>query len=301
MADAKTQPQPLLDITSSTTLERCRNMKRATGLKDLFICSYPKSGTTWMQHICLSLLAKGLHKGHVSELAPFYEADSTWETSSSVEQPVVKASIVEKQSKMGWRVYNTHLWWQYLPKHEDARYIYVVRDGRDAAVSFFHHLSHQLKSDSEDSAVVESTFSEFLQDLASGSMPYGSWAQHLSSFDNARKTPGAKLLFVRFEDLLSNLRFEVDRIVEFLQIGTEKKTVDNMIETFKFEWMRKHMDRFQPITVRWKGGFKFIRKGKSGDHKALFGSKEEKSFTKMLQETFPSGLPSWARLYSTSK
>lgn len=40
-------PMPLLPISSSKTISMCRNLELRDS--DIFICSYPKSGTTWMQ------------------------------------------------------------------------------------------------------------------------------------------------------------------------------------------------------------------------------------------------------------
>ena len=45
----------------------------------VFCCSYPKSGTTWLQNIVATLASRGAELGHISDYTPFYEADSTWE------------------------------------------------------------------------------------------------------------------------------------------------------------------------------------------------------------------------------
>ena len=48
-------PMPLLPVTSPSTISACRNLPLRPS--DIFICSYPKSGTTWTQHhIVLTLL-----------------------------------------------------------------------------------------------------------------------------------------------------------------------------------------------------------------------------------------------------
>ena len=83
-------PMPLLSISSPKTIEKCKSLSLRPS--DVFICSYPKSGTTWTQQIVLSLLLvnnrlqkekgddgnKNEHEDiieydHVSDFAPFYE------------------------------------------------------------------------------------------------------------------------------------------------------------------------------------------------------------------------------------
>lgn len=53
----------LLPITSAATLRCCRTL--ALRDSDVFVCSYPKSGTTWMQAIVVALLSRGAHPAEV--------------------------------------------------------------------------------------------------------------------------------------------------------------------------------------------------------------------------------------------
>jgi hypothetical protein len=58
-------PMPLLPITSPATIEKCKSLPLRPS--DVFVCSYPKSGTTWTQHIVLSLiLADARHRSSSS-------------------------------------------------------------------------------------------------------------------------------------------------------------------------------------------------------------------------------------------
>ena len=56
---------PVLPITSEETLAACRAMRVKPG--DIFIASYPKSGTTWTQNILTTLLLGGAQQpGHAT-------------------------------------------------------------------------------------------------------------------------------------------------------------------------------------------------------------------------------------------
>eukprot|EP00466_Bigelowiella_natans_P020768 jgi/Bigna1/89564/estExt_fgenesh1_pg.C_510125 len=141
--------------------------------------------------------------GHVSDLAPFYEADSTWEVDKP--SPTIKVKVSKLHHKMGWRVFNTHLWWRYLPKHQEAR--------------------HQLKVGSETEPIVSSTFAEFHERFVDGSMPYGKWVDHIMSFDAART------------------ELKTIQIVNFLGISISENTMKARVETFSFSWMKQRIER----------------------------------------------------------
>ena len=91
---------PLLPISSARTLELCQSPPEFSHGHTIFICSYPKSGTTWTQNIVVTktlrilctmfshfmvfskhgtkyqLLSSGNQNfSHISQFSPFYEID----------------------------------------------------------------------------------------------------------------------------------------------------------------------------------------------------------------------------------
>ena len=57
--------------------------------------------------------------------------------------------------------------------------------------------------------------------------------------------------------------------------------------------MKENKNKYQPISVKWKNNFEFIRKGVVGDSASIFSSEQERQFDEMLQCEFPEGLPEW--------
>ena len=103
---------------------------------DVFVCSWPKSGTTWMQAIVAHLVAPDRSSWkHVSEVTPFYDVEASWDGDAPSQ------ALTTHFERRGRRCWNTHLLWSLIPK--GGRYVYVVRDPADAVVSFWHHLSNQ--------------------------------------------------------------------------------------------------------------------------------------------------------------
>jgi hypothetical protein len=314
---AQLPPLPTLPITSAETLRKCREL--SVGKKDIFICSFPKSGTTWMQNIVFQLLSAErmatsasnsnnqnnsnrqttdeLPWEHISQYAPFYEIDPHWEETS--DQLVPK--IQQAHDALGYRLFNTHLRWDMLPKGEGAKYIYLVRDGRDVLTSFYHHMTNQHPEDGG----FEGDFEAFFQGFLDGTVAYGKWSHHLFSWipHIQNKATSSQILLVRYEDLKQNLSDQVLRIADFLElqnfasagVGSPIKT--RVLERVSFEWMRKHQSFFHPISVRWKPGYNFIRKGSIGDHDSVFHEKHQKMFMETVVEDFggKDNVPDWFR------
>ena len=148
-------PMPALPITSARTILNMKTLPVAAG--DIFICSYPKSGTTWTQNIVYQLVTRGAPLAHISEYVPFFESDRTWADDDARGGggggPTVAEPYRSNFEAVGRRMFNTHCRWEMMPRGDGAKYVYLVRDGRDALVSFYHHLTHQARESSLSGAL----------------------------------------------------------------------------------------------------------------------------------------------------
>lgn len=294
-------PMPLLSITSAKTIVNCASLHLRPS--DVFICSYPKSGTTWTQHIVLSLLRCHVSNTssnvppnytHVSDYAPFFEIDAHWDRNNHL-----SSDIQERHQLLGTRVFNTHLRFNMLPTSNcaGARLVYLIRSPLDACVSFYHHLVHQVEGG------YEGTFDDFFQEWMAGDIAFGSWIHHVLSFVNAISTgqeqqvssnshtqvllpDGRKILLVSYEEMLCNLSTVVKEIQDFLDLDSitcEQR--EEMLPTFEFANMKQNLDRFQPQSVQWKDDFTFLRKGTSGDSITMVSDMQRAEFIKCLETT----------------
>ena len=251
----------LLPITSEETLQRCKECAQAPLC---LIASYPKSGTTWMQACVASILLDGTVDGHISGFSPFFEADATWKN---------HAAYAGNHSKMGVAAYNTHLLPDMVPSHDGVKIVYVMRSGRDVAMSFYHHLNNQVGDGGDFVGDLEA----FLSRWGTEHLPYGGWTDHVNLWVDASRQPdrAGQILLVRYEDLVADLSGSLVLVAEFLGRKLSLDRASELASKLTFSSMKADLDRYQPTSVKWREGFSFLRKGESG---TSFTETEEQLF-----------------------
>ena len=246
LAMAELAPMPLLPITSQRTVDLCASLPLRSS--DVFICSYPKSGTTWTQHIVLSLLVRSTSKKltndedrqnldyqHVSEYAPFFEIDQHWDAESND----LIASVKVNQDRLGRRVFNTHLRWDMLPKKmastpngnsqerkSKSKFIYLIRSPMDVCLSFYCHLSNQKEGG------YEGDFEDFFNEWIEGKIAFGSYIDHVCSFATAfaETSDTCDVLLLSYEEMLSDLQAAVSKVARFIEADVTDDDIKELFE-----------------------------------------------------------------------
>eukprot|EP00605_Chrysophyceae_sp_TOSAG23-4_P001485 GSChrysophyteH1.ASY1.ANO1.1622.1 assembled CDS len=259
---------PLLPISSSQTLALCRSLDCNMGDGNVFICSYPKSGTTWTQAIVFHLLnmnnteyaqARSEGLGHISDFSPFYEVDATWKEGR------LSDTVQENHRLLKKRVFNTHLLPSMLPSRRydgKNKFIYVLRQGQDACYSFYLHLRNQDGS----GGIGDMSFTEFAEKWLDGNMPYGKWFSHIQAWLNTSNEYSSDLLLLRYQDMVADLPSQVQRIALFLGMKVlSDEELQSILPKLTFAGMSRNSHLYTPRSVKWKEGYNFIRKGVVGD------------------------------------
>ena len=97
---------------------------------DVFIATYPKCGTTWMQQIVKLIVNNGMETGmDVDEFCPW----------------VVHMTMEEIEAMPSPRFFKTHMPYNLMaggdPVNSPAKYIYVIRNPKDVVVCTYHFSS----------------------------------------------------------------------------------------------------------------------------------------------------------------
>ncbi|XP_077538145.1 amine sulfotransferase-like [Haemaphysalis longicornis] len=179
---------------------------------DLFIVTYPKCGTTWMQYLILSILSKGHPPKTVTDFmlaSPFLE--------------MMGAESAEMMPRPG--PIKTHLPFDRQPYSEQAKYIYVTRNPYDVCVSFYYYMRCFTPRRVEDVS-----FAKFHEMFLSGKLAFGPYFDHLLSWYEHRNDPN--VLFFTYEEMKKDPKIWTLKIADFIdkQYGDELRKDDTMLQ-----------------------------------------------------------------------
>jgi hypothetical protein len=210
---------------------------------DLFLVSYPRSGNTWLRFLIGNLL-----------------------------QPTEPVTFANIEHKIPDIYQNSDRALLKLPRprvlksHEyfDPRYrqvIYVIRDPRDVAVSYYHY---QIKVRRiPDGYPID----EFVAGFVAGRIDhFGSWGEHVGSWLGARQDT-KDFLHLRYEDLLVQPTIEIRKVATLLGIDIDQTLIDQAIEASSARRMRQmedeQADAWRPIRASRKDK-PFVRLARAG-------------------------------------
>jgi len=251
---------------------------------DIFVCTPAKCGTTWMQTIVANLLwPDGNFPGQiVNGIAPWIEAKFG---SADAMHAMLNAQTFRRAMK-------SHSPADCIPWFPQAKYITVVRDGRDAFMSWCNHVSRMKLIDMMNA-----------QAEAEGLLPqrkfdgdyrayFRHWLDEPDNFFDVVATFWAKrdepnLLFAHYNDLKADLDGEMRRVAKFLGIEIPQAKWPAVVERCTFEAMR-NAEADPAIDDMFEGGVKgFIFKGTNGRWRDVLTEDDVGAYRRRVEEMLP--------------
>ncbi|XP_033631084.1 sulfotransferase 1A1-like [Asterias rubens] len=252
---------------------------------DVFVDSFPKSGTTWTLEIASAVLHDGdidaLNTTHNFERGPFLEM--TVGGHQNRDLPRTHKMLAEAPMSSP-RLIKSHLPVQLLPPQvwkKKVKVIYVIRNPKDVVVSYFHH--YRLFAP-RDNLQFDDHFEMFME----GTNHYGKWWDHDIKFYQRRHLD--HILFLRFEEMKNDLRGTVKQISEFLGKSFSDEILDAITDHCTFENMKKNpMANPDTMIKEFLGkdipdGQSFMRKGIVGGWKTSLSKAQSKALGDVCRE-----------------
>ncbi|XP_029198230.2 sulfotransferase family cytosolic 1B member 1-like [Acropora millepora] len=237
-----------------------------TRLDDVFIVSYPKSGTTWMQEILWQLYNNGeVSKRKIFERVPMLER-------------ALDNGRPDVRTLPSPRLIHSHLTYDVIPKGKGCKYMYIARNPKDVAVSFYEFMKAH-----GPSGGYNGPWEFFARIFMEGKVFYGLWNKHVLEW--WKHKDDSNVLFLKYEDLKKDLSGNIQLIAEFLEKPVSADTINKIAHQCTFKEMAKNMATFT------LDGPKLLRKGEIGDWKNYFTPDIAKRFeTEVMKELMDTGL-----------
>jgi hypothetical protein len=239
---------------------------------DIFIVSYPRSGTIRTAVIVYSLLRNGQPfnanmKDFLSRM-PFIDRFGKEAATNMVHPGAIR----------------THFPFNYVSYNSKSKYIAVIRHPKDVCVSLYE-LLHQ----NPESGFSDIDFNRFFELFITGQMLYIDYFEHLRLTWSHKDDEN--VLLISFEQIKQNHREIILKIAQFLHIDvTNNEKLLDAVETYSsFDYMKKNYDSSwnEVITQGFHApvySMKFIRKGIIGDWKSYMTDEQSQRFDAILAE-----------------
>ncbi|XP_067048549.1 sulfotransferase 1E1-like isoform X1 [Acropora muricata] len=255
-----------------------------TKTDDVFVVSYPKSGTTWTQEIVWQIHNEGkVSLEGIGRRVPYLEF-------ATVEHSDTKKPDFEALSSP--RLIKSHLTADIIPKGSDessrCKYIYVSRNPKDVCVSMFFFLKSMARVETITENAYNGPWEFFVNLFIEGDVLYSKWNDHVLSWWKHREDPN--VLFLKYEEMQKDLRSHVRRIADFLQKPLSDEIIDRIAEQCTFKGMMRNPKPFKITEGDDEIGL-MLRKGVVGDWKNYFTPEMNERFEKeVLAKLKGSGL-----------
>lgn len=182
-----------------------------------------------------------------------------------------------------------HLPVGFLPKTiwtTDSKIIYIARNPKDVALSFYHHYKNYFKYD----GTLDEFYGLFLDDL----VEFGPWVEHVKEFWKLRTHKN--MLFLTYEEMKKNLPDCIQKTANFLGKQVTEEQIQQSVHYLQFDSMKERdSQQFAEAFYKAVGGNQdvikkkaeqFFRKGEVGAYKKEMPEEFVKRFDELVRQKF---------------
>ncbi|PWA34350.1 flavonol 4'-sulfotransferase [Artemisia annua] len=250
---------------------------------DVFLCSSPKTGTTWLKALALAIVTRNKFDESNSPLLRTTPHDFLRHLEVDPKQS-------EENQNSSFPLVATHLPYALLPKSvvtSTCKIVYIYRNIKDVVASHYHFEREKIKLSVED-APFEEAFHEFCQGISN----FGPYWDHILGYWKASLERPGTILFLKYEDLKRDPMSHVKTLAEFIGYPFSREeenagVVENIINLCSFK-------NLSNLEVNKTGSFlalntvvenrTFFRKATDGDWENYFTDEMKEKIDKLIYQ-----------------
>ncbi|XP_055692434.1 luciferin sulfotransferase-like isoform X2 [Lutzomyia longipalpis] len=246
---------------------------------DVWVVSFPKCGTTWCQEMVWLLDNNLDFEGAKSTLLTDRFAYLELNYLPNGE----KGHSVDRLTAMPAKRYiKSHLPAHILPRslwYAKSKIIYVARNPKDAAISFFHHWRNMGRF----TGSLDDHLDLFINDY----VMFGPFHDHVLDFWRMRDEEN--VLFITYEEMKRDLEGVIRKTCAFLGKDYPAERIEELKEHLSFKSMRENdkikIEHFTGIYQDWQDkSYRFVRKGQVGGYKSEMSTEWIEKFNKWSEK-----------------
>ncbi len=186
----------------------------------IYIVSYPRSGSAWARFLLSNILYPDrlVDWDSIDKHIPDIHQNSKWKRHTIIDPQIIK----------------NH--YKFRPNYLDGKVIYLYRDGRDVATSYWR----KLRFTPEDNITLKQQFTQFLSSFILGKVEnglFGDWRSHILFW--LFEKHNIDFIPVKYEDMVKCPMIEAKKIINFLGWEIELGILERAIAKSTYEETQK--------------------------------------------------------------
>ena len=186
---------------------------------DIYIASFMGSGIEWLVMILHQLTSRGnITFKSIHEISPYLERSA---------QKNVDLGLLPSP-----RLIRTHAPYKFLPKKTEGRFIYLMRDGREEAVSLYQHYKRR-----REQLQFDRFFTNYFLKKKVWFVHLAQWLSNKSKFN---------ILYIKYEDLRDDPEGTIEKLINFCNLEIDEFLLPKILEKCRLDYFLKHQRQFAP-------------------------------------------------------
>ncbi|XP_070538806.1 sulfotransferase 6B1-like [Ptychodera flava] len=269
--------EPIIDGTRFPKLIYEDNLRRIAEMEvredDVWLVSYPKTGTNWIKTILYQIFNKDSLGVQDVKQAPDPNSYIPYIEVCHRDSGKPAIDVFTEMPITQRRIIASHLQPKWMPRQyfeKKPKTIHIMRNPKDTAESYFNFFKKSPATDTRED------WSSYLKDFLQGDVPYGAYSDYVTMWCEVNKE--ANILTLMYEDLKEDLQGGILKTARFLEVEMTEAEAKTIAERCTFDAMKSRS------TAESQANSGLFRKGLAGGWKTSFTVAQSEQFDEFFGE-----------------